>query len=116
MSAETTAKTDVSRSNRTWVRRRVHLTFWAPTVLIFVPALFMLMTYGTEISLIAGQLMSGEVTFAHPDYKELHNDLDGLVIRVGALIATLGIYLLFWVRWYRKVLRMTKDVVAVETA
>ena len=42
----------------------------------------MLMTYGTEISLIrAGQLMSGEVTFRDPDYKELHIDLIGLVIR-----------------------------------
>lgn len=114
MSTETTADTDVPR-HRSRVRRRIHWTFWAPTVLIFLPALFMFMTYGSEISLIAGQLMSGEVTFGHPDFKELHNDLDGLVIRVGALIATLGIYLLFWVRWYRKVLWMTKDVVAVET-
>lgn len=73
----------------------------------------MLVALGSAIALIAGWPMFGGVTSGHPDYEELHNQLDGRVIGAGALDAMLGLHLFLWIRWYRKVLRKTKGLGAV---
>ncbi|MFP3461317.1 hypothetical protein R5O87_10745 [Arthrobacter globiformis] len=104
MSTETTADTEAGRLHRTRLRRRVHWTFWLVTFIVCWPLLTTLITFGSDIALIAGLLMSGEVAFGHPGYEELHNQLDVRVLAAGGILAMLGIYLFVWIRWYRKAL------------
>jgi hypothetical protein len=45
--------------------------FWLPTIAICLRLIFLLITFGREISLIAAWLMSGEVVLGHPDYANV---------------------------------------------
>lgn len=104
-----TRQIEFSPHQRAHVRRSVHGTFWVPTTLVCGFLLYTLVGFLWDITVLAGWLISGAVVFGHPAYEAVHDELDYRVLGAGVLIVMLGIYLVLWVRWYRKALRMTKE-------
>ncbi|MBT2530964.1 hypothetical protein J7E83_02265 [Arthrobacter sp. ISL-48] len=116
MITDITAGADQSGGACARVRRRVHWMFWLPTLAICLPLIFLLITFGWEISLLAAWLMSGDVVPGHPDYANVQGQLNGRLIGVGVLVVLLGGYLLVWIRWYRKALSRASVIRTLGTA
>lgn len=102
MSAQTAADSGTAPAQRR--RKRIHLIFWLPTVIILPPVMVVSLLYFQHVLSLTPWLLSGSIA-ERPDVREA---LMSSVIWSLIHVAFIGLWLLAGALWYRKALRTQK--------